>query len=116
MARQKEEEKEVRADGEIAEPVKEETRYVLREKKIPGDPYNVIRTRVRITPAVCEQCALDLVELNLEPGTRYEDLNTDLQAALRQALADHRRTHTTAEQLIVSESQVSRQWLGTAGR
>jgi hypothetical protein len=113
------------ADGEVVvpaveeqAPAKEEARYIVRETKIPGDPYNIIRTRVKITPAVCDRCALDLVELNasrlgIDPKTPFESLSPGLQEALVQALADHQRNkHSTAEQLIVSESQLSRQWLG----
>jgi len=77
-------------------------KFVLKEKKI--DLFSVLRTRILLTPCVCEQCGFDLCEKN---GLgEYEDLAAEEQQRVKQAIKKHKELHITAEDRVVAEEDL----------
>jgi hypothetical protein len=77
-------------------------KFVLKEKKI--DLFSVLRTRVLLTPCVCEQCGFDLCEKN---GLgEYDDLMPEEQQRVKQAIKKHKELHVTSEDRVVAEEDL----------
>ncbi len=77
-------------------------KFVLKEKKI--DLFSTLRTRVLLTPCVCERCGFDLCEKNgLGP---YEDLTPDDKTRVKQAIKKHKELHVTSEDRVVAEEDL----------
>jgi predicted Zn-ribbon and HTH transcriptional regulator len=107
-------ESELAADAEkeeAAEAAKppEKRRFITKETTI--DKYNVKRTRVLLTPAVCDKCGFDVAARN---GLgEYEHMTPELQAQVRAAIDEHKGiVHTIATDLIVDEDEIPTEWLG----
>ena len=91
-----------------------EDKYIIYAKQI--DTKTIKRVRVRITPAVCLTCGLDLVKLAFDNDRlnvdKYEDLPEKIQEIMKQALIKHNLLqHSNAESLILSKSELPKQWL-----
>lgn len=91
-------------------------KMVLREKKV--DAFTTLRTRVPLTPAVCERCGFDITERNdLGP---YEELSPEQQEQVKAAMKQHEEMHTVAENRVIDEEDIPKEWnpksLGKAGR
>jgi len=93
--------------GEIED--EPEARYIIKETII--DKYSVKRERVKITPAVCDKCGFDVSARN---GLgEYDRMSPVLQAQVQGAIAEHKSlVHTTAQDLIVTQSELPTKWLG----
>ena len=61
-------------------------KFVMKEKKI--DMFSTLRTRVLLTPCVCERCGFDLCEKNGLGD--YDDLGAEDKARVKQALKKHK--------------------------
>lgn len=86
-----------------AEPKKQ---FVLKEKKL--DTFTTIRTRVLLTPCVCERCGFDLCEKN---GLgEYDGLEVEEKARVKKAMETHKEFHTTAENRVVDEDDIPTSW------
>lgn len=103
------------------EPAKEEInpnedKYIINSRQI--DTHTIKRTRVKITPAVCDVCGFDVAKLAYEQNKLaspiFEDLTPEIQTVLTQAVLKHKQVvHTAADNLIVSGSQLrkTKKWL-----
>ena len=93
----------------------DEEKYIINSKRI--DAFTTKRIRVRLTPAVCDVCGIDVILLGIEQGklpeeSVYEKLPENVQLMLQQLIQRHKlQSHSTAENLIISKSQKSRKWL-----
>lgn len=98
----------------IIEPPKPaKRRFIVYEQQI--DKFNIKRSRVLLTPAVCDQCGLDLAALNKVDG-EYEALDNDTKSRLRTAVVKHKKEyHTAADDLIVDEDEIPTQFLNRMG-
>ncbi len=77
-------------------------KFVLKEKKI--DMFSILRTRVLLTPCVCEMCGFDLCETN---GLgEYEELSVEEKARVKQALKKHKELHNPSEDRVVAEEDL----------
>lgn len=90
--------------------------YIINEKRI--DKLTVKRTRVEITPAVCDTCGLDLLAVahkqNKVATKEYNELPDDYKVIFTQVVARHKaQLHSESEKLIVS--QKPKQWLSGRG-
>jgi hypothetical protein len=107
-------EKELAADAdreeaeEAAKPVAKR-RFITKETVI--DKYTVARTRVELTPAVCDKCGFDVAARN---GLgEWATMTPALQEQVRAAIEEHKGiVHTIATDLIVDEDEVPTEWLG----
>lgn len=101
-----------------------EPRYIVYSQQI--DTKTIKRTRNRITPAVCDICGLDLVQLafrqNKVVSPKFEEIPKNIQTILSEGVKLHKQqVHSSADSLIVSESELynnsgngpRRQWLNT---
>jgi hypothetical protein len=91
----------------------EESLYAIRALRV--DKFNIKRTRVKVTPAVCQRCGLDLVAHNAERlgQATWDKLSPGVQETLKLALEEHiKRAHSVAELQVVPESKLQREWLG----
>lgn len=86
------------------EEPKEVKRYILRETKV--DRFTILRKRVLLTPSVCDECALDIRELNnIKP--EYDKLPGEVQAKLKLAIAEHKKAaHDSSQRKIITEDQM----------
>ena len=107
-------EKELNQEAEVEEAVEaekpvEKRRFITKETVI--DKYNVARTRVLLTPAVCDKCGFDVAARN---GLgEYASMDPALQAQVKAAIDEHKSiVHTIATDLIVDEDEVPTEWLG----
>lgn len=87
-------------------------RYIMYSRQI--DTHTIKRSRVKITPAVCTVCGLDLVKLaydqNKVVSDKYEDLPEDIQAIMKQLVIRHNQAaHTEADNLIITKKP--QKWL-----
>jgi len=84
-------------------------RFITKETVI--DKYNVKRTRVLLTPAVCDKCGFDVAARN---GLgEYESMSPELKVQVKAAIDEHKSiVHTIATDLIVDEDEVPTEWLG----
>lgn len=95
---------------EAAEEAKPVRRFITKETQI--DKFNVKRTRVLLTPAICDKCGFDVAERN-SLGS-YEKMSPEMQEQVKNAIAEHKSiVHTIATDLIVDEDEVPTEWLGT---
>jgi predicted Zn-ribbon and HTH transcriptional regulator len=94
--------------AEAAKPA-EQRKYITKETVI--DKFNVKRTRILLTPAVCEKCGFDVAARN---GLgEYENMSPELQQQVKAAIDEHKSiVHTIATDLIVDEDEVPTEWLG----
>ena len=91
------------ADNKV-EVKQEPRRYILKEKRI--DKFNVKKSRVLLTPAVCDICALDLMENNKLKGN-YEALPEEMKIKLKLAVAEHKKAaHDASTMKIITEDQL----------
>lgn len=92
-----------------AEKPKAQRRFITKETII--DKFNVKRTRVLLTPAVCDKCGFDVAARN---GLgEYASMTPELQAQVKAAIDEHKSiVHTIATDLIVDEDEVPTEWLG----
>lgn len=95
-----------------------EPQYIIYSQQI--DTKTIKRTRNLLTPAVCNVCGLDLVKLahsqNKVSTTKYSELRPDIQKILSEGVILHKqKQHSTAESLIVGESDLPKRWLTTEG-
>lgn len=103
------------------EPPKEEInpnedKYIINAKQI--DTHTIKRTRIKITPAVCDVCGFDVAKLAYEQNklasSNFSELTPEIQSVLQQAVLKHKQVvHTAADNLIVSSSQLkkTKRWL-----
>jgi hypothetical protein len=99
------------ADADKVVQVKKETkRFITYQKQI--DRFNIKRSRVELTPAVCEVCGFDIGAHNgLGP---YAEMEADTKSAVRSAVEKHKKEfHNKADNLIVEEDQLPKQFLST---
>lgn len=90
--------------AEKVEVVKEPRKYILKEKRI--DKFNTRRMRVLLTPAVCDICALDMMENNKIKGS-YEALPEEMKVKLKLAVAEHKKAvHDASTLRIITEDQL----------
>lgn len=87
-------------------------RYIKFERQI--DSHTIKRSRVLLTPGVCNVCGLDLVNLaftqNKLTTNKYDELAEELQTIMKQLVQKHKSLlHNTSENLIVTEKP--RRWL-----
>lgn len=97
----------------------DEARYIINSKTI--DKHTVKRTRVKLTPAVCEKCGFDIVGTAFEQGkldtNEYDLLPQNIKIAVEQALKQHKQiAHSVADNLIISESQLKKTKRYLSGR
>jgi hypothetical protein len=96
-------------EPEAADPVEEKQYYITKET--PIDKYTVKRTRVLLTPAVCDKCGFDVAERNSLGA--YEDMTDSMKEQVKAAIKEHKEiVHTIATDLVVSEDEVPQEWLG----
>lgn len=95
--------------GEPVEPEPSKKKFITKEIVI--DKYSVKRTRVELTPAVCDKCGFDVA---LRNGLgEYADMTEAMQEQVKGAIAEHKSVvHTIATDLIVDEDEVPTEWLG----
>lgn len=93
-----------------------EDRFIINSRQI--DTHTIKRTRVKITPAVCDICGFDVAKLAYEQNKlatpNYDELTLEIQSVLQQATLKHKQlAHTVADNLIVSASQLkkAKKWL-----
>lgn len=85
--------------------------FIINEKKI--DKFTIKRTRIVLTPAVCEVCGLDLIE-NIGGETQYDEMTNGEQEKVREAVQKHKELlHAPASKLIVTRDQVPTSYLGS---
>lgn len=93
-----------------------EERYVLRSRVV--DRFNTIRTRVLVTPAVCDVCGTDFVEVNrrklgIDSEGTYASLSPAQKDDMKALVAEHkRRVHTGADLHIATRGELAKEWLG----
>jgi hypothetical protein len=94
--------------------------YVVHSKQL--DRFNTVRTRVKVTPAVCDICGIDFVALNrarlgaanggVEPMD-FDSLTPRQREDMAALVAEHKRLHhTSADKHIVTEAELPKEWLG----
>jgi hypothetical protein len=93
-----------------------EDKFIINSRQI--DTHTIKRTRVKLTPGVCDVCGFDLVrkayEQNKLSTAVFDDLPPEIQTILGQAVIKHKQTqHTAADNLIVTSSQLkkAKKWL-----
>ncbi len=93
----------------VGEPTdKPKRRFILYSR--PIDKFTIKRTRVLLTPAVCDVCGLDLGAHNGLPT--YDEMPSDIQAKIRLTVERHKKEfHSIAENLIVDEDQMPTEFL-----
>lgn len=92
-----------------AEKPSVQRRFITKETII--DKFNVKRTRVLLTPAVCDKCGFDVAVRNGLGD--YANMTPALQAQVKAAIDEHKSiVHTIATDLIVNEDEVPTEWLG----
>ncbi len=89
----------------VSKKVEPKKQYVMKEKKI--DTFTINRTRILLTPCVCERCGFDLCEKNGLGD--YEALGVEEKARVKVAMEKHKEFHTTAENRVVDEDDVPTQ-------
>lgn len=92
-------------------PLKTETkkRYITRTKEV--DRFNKVRTRVELTPAVCDECGFDLIAVNNLKA--YHTLTPEQQDDVAEAVKVHKETaHRPESALIIEEDAMPKHWLG----
>lgn len=87
-------------------------RYIMHSRQI--DTYTIKRSRVLLTPGVCDKCGLDLVKLAYDQNklqtTNYYELQLEVQTIMQQLVQKHKaHVHTSADDLIVTSKP--RKWL-----
>lgn len=87
-------------------------RYIMYSR--PIDTFTVKRSRVLLTPGVCDKCGFDLVKLAYEQNKLeslvYDDLPEQIQAIMQQLVKKHKQiAHSSAEDLIVTAKP--KKWL-----
>ncbi len=91
---------------QVAKKAEPKKQFVLKEKKL--DTFTTIRTRVLLTPCVCERCGFDLCEKN---GLgEYDSLEVEEKARVKKAMEVHKEFHTTAENRVVDEDDIPTSW------
>lgn len=87
-------------------------RFIMHSQQI--DTHTIKRTRVKLTPAVCEKCGLDLLRLaysqNKTSTDVFEDLPEEIQVIMPQLVAKHKQIqHSIADDLIITHRP--KKWL-----
>lgn len=87
-------------------------KYIIHAKQI--DTHSIKRTRVELTPAVCDKCGLDLCNLAYEQNKLstnvFDELPEEVKLLMPQLVIKHKQAvHTSADDLIVT--QKPKQWL-----
>lgn len=87
-------------------------KFIMHSHQI--DTHTIKRTRVRLTPAVCEKCGLDLLRLaysqNKVSTDVFEELPEEIQLIMPQLVAKHKQVqHSLADDLIIT--QRPKKWL-----
>lgn len=91
------------ANTEVKE-IKEPKKFILCYKRI--DNFNTKVYRVLLTPAVCDECGLDLMKNNNIKG-EYEFLHEEAKVRIKMAVAEHKRAvHDVANKKIITEDQM----------
>lgn len=94
---------------EIPEEPKVSKRYIIKETQV--DKFNIVRTRIELTPAVCDKCGFDVAARN-NLG-QYDKMTPEMQEQVRGAIQEHKDiVHTIATDLIVDEDELPTEWLG----
>lgn len=89
--------------------VKEKRRFIITEKHI--DKKSIKRNRTLMTPAVCDECGLDLVALN--KLRKYDELTEVEQVKLKAAVQEHKRAaHDKSSAKIINEEDLPIAYLG----
>lgn len=91
-----------------------EDKYIIHSKQI--DTHSIKRIRVKITPAVCDICGLDILSLaysqNKVSTKNYDEISDELKTIMQNAVQNHKRKqHNLSDNLIVSKSQLPKKWL-----
>lgn len=95
----------------------EDTKLVLYERSNPfNDKFTVVRKRVKLTPAVCEECGRDMCEINHRAGqlssADYDALTPEEQHLVRVALQKHKeRFHTEISSRVITASEAPTSYL-----
>lgn len=88
-------------------------KFVLYEKVV--DKHNTKRVRVCLTPAVCDECGLDLCVVNADQldDRAYHQLRKNEQEEIREAVAAHKTiVHRKETQRVIDEEDIPAGWLG----
>lgn len=83
-------------------------RWIIKPTQI--DKFTILRKRVLITGCVCEDCGFDFCERNGFPP--WDDLDSGQRAVVKQALVEHRKLHSVAENQIITEDDPVQNNLG----
>lgn len=85
-------------------------RFIIRSEII--DKFTTRRTRIELTPSVCDVCAFDVAA---EKHKDWHSVPESKKADVLQAVVEHKReAHPTKEDLIVYEDELSTSWLGNS--
>ena len=90
---------------EVVNPTKidDGKRYII--KKVEVDNFTVVRKRVLLTPAVCNQCAFDICEHHSLGD--YEELDPKTKLQIKQAINQHKILyHPASSKHIVSAREM----------
>ena len=88
-------------------------RFIVNTKQI--DKFNIRRTRVELTPAVCDVCGFDIGNHN-KLGN-WNEMEPATQEAVKRAVKKHQEEfHSKADALIVEEDQLPKTFLGGSSK
>jgi len=95
----------------------DEAQLVLYERSNPfNDKFTVVRKRVKLTPAVCDECGRDMCEINHRAGqlssAEYDALSPEEQRLVRVALEKHKeRFHTDSSGRVIKATDAPTSFL-----
>lgn len=82
-------------------------KLIIQEVRV--DKFNVKRSRVELTPAVCPICAFDLLD---KFKKNYADLKDGEKTVVAEAMIRHKaQFHTVADQRIIDSSELPKEYL-----
>jgi transcription initiation factor TFIID subunit TAF12 len=84
---------------EVVTPEEPKKRWIVKET--PIDKFTILRKRVLLTGCVCEDCGFNFCERNGFP--EWETLDIGQRTVVEQALKEHKKLHTVAENKIITE-------------
>jgi hypothetical protein len=95
---------------EVTKSDKPKRKFITKEIQI--DKFNVKRTKVELTPSVCDICAFDVAAKHF--GSWYQVPETEKEK-IKKAVEEHKRVvHPLNQNLIVDEDEIPTHWLGQA--
>lgn len=85
--------------------------FIINEKRV--DKHTLIRTRIPLTPAVCDVCGLDLI-VNTGLETTYDQMTSEEKRRVADAVVKHKElVHTPHSKLIVTEDEIPTSYLSS---